>query len=221
MRVNKYLLPILVAAALLGSIGVAQATGAWEVSGKQEISPGSLASSADIRGWMTLQQIAAGYGLGIDGLYAIVGLPSDVPPETVLKELEGRWPGFETSSVRELLAVYLGEAGAAASAETPTVAMPSAMPTPAVPAMSEAIVTQHAGPTLLPPGEIIPAAEIKGRHTLREIADQCQVPLEALRAALNLPAYADVNAAIKDLASAGTIESVEAVRDVVLQLQAR
>lgn len=221
MRVNKYLLPILVAAALLGSIGVAQATGAWEVSGKQEISPGSLASSADIRGWMTLQQIAAGYGLGIDGLYAIVGLPSDVPPETVLKELEGRWPGFETSSVRELLAVYLGEAGAAASAETPTVAMPSATPTPAVPAMSEAIVTQHAGPTLLPPGESIPAAEIKGRHTLREIADQCQVPLEALRAALNLPAYADVNAAIKDLASAGTIESVEAVRDVVLQLQAR
>ena len=87
--------------------------------------------------------------------------------------------------------------------------------------MPEAIVTQHAGLTPLPPGEIMPAAEIKGRHTLLEIADQCQVPLEALRAALNLQGYADVDAAIKDLASAGTIESVEAVRDVVLQLQAR
>jgi hypothetical protein len=221
MRVNKYLIPVLVAIALLGSVGVAQATGAWEGSGKQEISSGGLVGSDEVRGWMTLQQIADGFGLGIEELYALLGLPTDLPPESALKELEGLIPDFETSSVRELLAVYLGEAGAVAPAETPVVATPAATPTAAIPVTPEVIAMEHAGPTPLPAGAVLAASELKGRHTLLEIAEQCQVPLEALLAALKLPADFNANAAIKDLAAAGTIESVEVVRDVVLQLQAR
>jgi hypothetical protein len=212
MRVNKYLLPILMAVALLGSVGVAQATGAWEVSGKQEISLGVLTSSEEVRGWMTLQQVADGFGLTFEDLHARLNLPPDLPSETALKELEGLIPGFETTTVREVIAVYLGESVAPEATVEPTVT-PGPTPTP------EAIVTEHTGPTPLPAGAVLAASEIKGRHTLLEVAGQCQVPLDALLAALNLPADADPNVELKDLAAAGTIESVEIVKDVVLQLQ--
>jgi len=219
MRVNKYLLPILMAVALLGSVGIAQATGAWEVSGKQEISVGGLTSSEDVRGWMTLQQVADGFGLKVDDLYTMLSLPADLPAETALKELEGLIAGFETTSVREVIAVYLGETEGSAPPADPIPSTPEPTPAPGPTATPEAIATEHTGPPPPPEGTILAASEIKGRHTLLEITDQCQVPLDALLAGLNLPADADPNLAIKDLASSGAIESVEVVRDVVLRLQ--
>ena len=47
------------------------------------------------------------------------------------------------------------------------------------------------GPTPLPEGQILPADQIKGRMTLREVSDQCAVDLDALLAALNLPQDTD------------------------------
>jgi len=220
MRVNKYLLPILMAAALLGSVGVAQATGAWEVSGKQEISLGGLTSSEEVRGWMTLQQVADGYGLEVEDLYVLLHLPSDLPAETPLKELEGLIPDFETTTVRDVIADYLGESVAPEAQVESTAPTPEPIATPGPTPVSETIVTEHTGPTPLPAGVVLAASEIKGRHTLLEVADQCRVSLEALLAALNLPADTDAGMALKDLAAAGSIESVELVKDVVEQLQA-
>jgi hypothetical protein len=53
------------------------------------------------------------------------------------------------------------------------------------------------GPTPLPPGQVLPADQIKGRMTLREVAEQCAVPLDQLLAALNLPTTTDSDVAIK------------------------
>jgi len=220
MRVNKYLLPILVAAALLGSFGAAQATGVWEVSGKQEISFGGLTSSDEVRGWMTLQQVADGYRLAVEDLYVMLNLPPDLPAETALKELEGLIPDFETTTVREVIAAYLGESLASEAPVEPSGSTPEPTATPGPTPTPEAIVTEHAGPTPLPEGVVLPASEIKGRHTLVEVAEQCQVSLETLLAALSLPADADPNVALKDLAAAGSIESVEIVKDIVEKLQA-
>ncbi len=76
------------------------------------------------------------------------------------------------------------------------------------------------GPTPLPAGQVLPASEIKGRHTLAEIAQQAAVPLDGLLAALGLPAGFDPNTAVKDLASSGAVAEVQAVRDAVARLQA-
>ncbi len=75
------------------------------------------------------------------------------------------------------------------------------------------------GPTPLPPGKILPASEIKGRHTLAEIADQCVIPLDALIAALNLPADTDPATQVKTLTSTGAVSEIDVIRDAVTALQ--
>ncbi len=75
------------------------------------------------------------------------------------------------------------------------------------------------GPTPLPPGQVLPADQIKGRMTLREVSEQCAVPLDQLLAALNLPSDTDPNVAIKDLISQGTLSDVTVVKDAVAKLQ--
>lgn len=66
---------------------------------------------------------------------------------------------------------------------------------------------------------MLPADQIRGRMTLREVSEQCAVPLDALLAALGLPADTDPDPAIKDLASAGQIADVTAVKTAVANLQ--
>jgi hypothetical protein len=68
-------------------------------------------------------------------------------------------------------------------------------------------------PTPLPAGQVLPAAEIKGRMTIREVSASCAVPLEALLDALNLQATKS-DTEIKDLVDTGDLIDVTLVRDV-------
>jgi hypothetical protein len=77
------------------------------------------------------------------------------------------------------------------------------------------------GPTPLPPGQVLPADQIKGRMTLREVADQCAVSFDQLLIALNLPADTDPNTAIRDLINSGKIADVDPVRVAVAKLQGK
>jgi hypothetical protein len=108
--VNKFLLPILVLAALLGSYVVAQATGFWAVSGKAMVDLENLTSSADIRGWMTLDQVIQGFGIPQADLYAALSIPAGIPTSTPIKDLEGIVPGFEVTLVREAVDAFLSGA---------------------------------------------------------------------------------------------------------------
>ena len=58
MTVNKYLMPIIAIAALIAVVLGARLTGDWIVSGKQ-IPLGDM-TAADIKGWMTLQNVSDG-----------------------------------------------------------------------------------------------------------------------------------------------------------------
>ena len=51
-----------------------------------------LTGGADVKGWMTLEQVAGGSGMDTATLYAELGLSADIPPETALKE-SGRGSG--------------------------------------------------------------------------------------------------------------------------------
>lgn len=243
MTVPKLLLPVLMIAAVLGSVLVGQATGAWQVSGKAMIDVNSLTSTQDIKGWMTIQQISTGFDIDLPTLYAVIGLPAEIAPETAMKDLEKIVPGFETSLVREKLAEYL-ETGQVLSAESGDPALvitpaPAITPTPA----PEPSPTAHApvqagedaangpgnsteygsgeggGPTPLPPGVYLAAAEIKGRTTLNEIILNGQVDKDALLTALGLPANTNLNTAAKDLIGQGKVTEVQTIRDVVAELQ--
>jgi len=239
MRVNPFLVPIIVIAALLGSTLIAQAGGFWATSGRTSVNLDNM-TAVDLKGWMTLQQVMDGMKITQEQLYAAGNIPMDVPTSTALKELEGIVPDFEVSTLREKLGApegYVPEEMMSGDHEMEPMAEPKVEPTPtplpqptATPIVhTQPITGTHAGPgdgtgtgpTPLPPGQILSADQIKGRMTLREVADQCAVPLDQLLLALNLPADTDPNTGLKDLISSGKIADVDPVRVAVAALQSK
>jgi hypothetical protein len=255
MTVNKYLMPIIAIAALVAVVLGARLTGDWIVSGKQ-IPLGDM-TAADIKGWMTLQNVSDGLKIPLPVLYKLAGIPegTDVPPTTAMKDLEGFAEGFEVSLLREAAAAYLAGSGAPAQAQAaePSPPTATAVPATAVPvtpvpmqlpgsvstatsappqaAAPEAAVTPHTprstgegtgdGPTPLPPGQVLPYDQIKGKMTLQEIAGQCAVPLAELLDALTLPANTNPATEVKSLVADGKVAEVTAVRDAVRVLQGK
>jgi hypothetical protein len=218
-------MPIIVIVALLGTTFIAQAAGFWSTSGRDAIDMESM-TAADIKGWMTLQQVMDGLKVSKEELYAIGGVPLDAAPDTVLKDLEGLVPDFEISTLRDKLAVPANPAAPPAPLEPAPLPQPTATPQPeSTPVHTQPITGMHSGdgigtgPTPLPPGQILPADQIKGRMTLRDVSDQCAVPLDQLLAALNLPPDTDPNLALKDLISQGKLSEVTAVKSAAAQLQ--
>ncbi len=242
MTVNKLLIPVLALVIFFGAIGAAQATGNWVVSGRQIYDAGNLSSGSDVRGWMSLQQVADGAGIEITEFYAQLNLPDSIATETALKDLEGVIPAFEVSTVRDLVDIYLGIALPEEEAPVPaaevvvpaqSTATPAPLPTatPSPVADIEPAATHSplgdgsgdgtgTGPTPLPPGAVLAAADIKGRSTLQEIVDQADVAADELLAALGLPSDTDMHTALKDLAADGRIGEVDDVRIIVAELQA-
>lgn len=252
MRVNKFLLPLFGVVPMVAIVLIAQLTGNWSTSGRATVDMASM-NPEDIKGWMTWQEVSDGFGIPLNELYALSGVPKDIAPTTAMKDMEGLLEGFETTTVREVVAAYLAgntgpvqpAVGEAAPMIDPTpdaapVVEPVPTATKAPPPAVDVEPTQPAaaqdhvptddgagestgdgtGPTPLPPGQILPAAEIKGRHTLAEIAQQTAVPLDDLIVALKLPAEVDPNTRVTDLVSSGAVTEVQIVRDAVAELQA-
>lgn len=244
MRVNKWLVPTLALILMLGTVGIAQANGWWIVSGKEMVNVEQLTGGGDVKGWMTLQQVADGVDMDTATLYAQLGLSADIPPETALKDLEKIVEGFEVSVVRDVVDAVLGKAPAAdagpapaADAEpvaveatpVPTVVVATAAPTPTTqpttaPAAEHAPQGEGAGTGTgtgeegVPPA-VTSALDIKGRHTLQEIADATRIDLADLLAALELPADTDPGTAVRDLVEAGLVSEVDEIRTAVAELQ--
>ena len=287
IKVNKYLMPLLVVLTLLGSVWIAKAAGVWQTSGRGQVllDESGQPDPAGIKGWMTLTDISETYGLPLDALYEMIGASRDVPPDTPLKDLEKLVPGMEVWAVREGVAVYLDgawvpgdgrygydnepgqdptsapgseppveptvaptEATAVpaeptavpaeptAAAEPTAIAEPTAAPE-SVPVATPASSDDHlprgpavgggqgqgdgsaAGAVLPEDGSPLSGSQIKGRMTLEEIVDLCQVPMEHLIAELGLPEDVDTHLPMRDLASQLGIE-VPAVREVVERYQA-
>jgi len=125
-RVPTLAIPLL--AVLLGGgvVVAAQASGHWATTGKDAVSAsiGSApaardsaagsgadttatpATPADVKGWMTLQQVLDARFTGVTeaGLRARFGIPASVGLDTPLKELDGAVSGFDLTSLRSWLA---------------------------------------------------------------------------------------------------------------------
>jgi hypothetical protein len=237
MKVNRYLIPVLAVLTLLGSVWVAKAAGVWQTSGRGDIllDEAGEADPAGIRGWMTLTDISETYGVPLDVLHIMIGASVNVPPETALKDLEKLVPGLEVGAVREAVAAY-AEGTWSPEEEAPLPAAPEAEIEP-VPVMEpnptgEAIhvpagpgdgtgAGSGTAPELVLPadGSALPGSEIKGRMTIQEVVDLCQVPLDYLITALGLPADVEPSLQMRDLANQMGIEVVT-VREVVGEYQA-
>jgi hypothetical protein len=242
VRVNKWLLPILALVLILGTVGIAQAAGLWVVSGREMVDLAQLTGGDDVKGWMTLQQVADGTGIETTALVAKLGLPADLAPETVLKEIEGIVEGFDITAVRAVVDESLGLTPAAAD-EATTQEVPAAEAEAEASLAAKAIAEPMAEPTSLatplatptaahaPTGTgtgtgdgedqpaVTSAASIKGSHTLQQIVDGTGVDLAALVSTLQLPAGTDPQTTVRELVQGGRLSEVDEVRTAVAALQ--
>ncbi len=219
MRVNPFFMPIIIIVALFATVFTAQAMGQWSTSGKSAIDMTKL-TPADIKGWMTIQEVIDGLKVPPEWVYEAGKIPADVPATTAMKDLEKVVPGFETSLIREELTKKLSSTSAPVITTPTPVATPK--PTGVVGATATARATTgevHVTPTPLPVGQAMPADQIKGKHTLKEVSDLCRVPLDKILAGLKLDPKTDPNTTIKDLISAGKITEATDVQKVVAELQ--
>ncbi len=226
MRINPFVMPVLVLAALFGTVWTAQAMGRWTTSGRVAIDPSTM-TPADLKGWMTLQEVMNGLDLSQADLYAAAKLPADIPPSTALNKLEGIVPGFSVTALRDILTAKLAgstgpatkepvERDTAAGTATPA---PAPVSTPAATLAKASSENAGTGPTPSPPGQILPASQIKGSMTLKSVSEQCGVPLAQVLAGLGLPAETNPDALLKDLVAQGKIGEVTNVQEVVAGLQ--
>jgi hypothetical protein len=107
MRLNSFVYGIFAISIFLGTVLVAQASGYWSVSGKMsgtgEKIEATGANVDEIKGWMTIGDVAQAYNVPLDEILAAFELPADTPPSVQLKSLES-----DTFSVGNLRA-WLGE----------------------------------------------------------------------------------------------------------------
>ena len=92
MKVNPFVYGALILALFFGVIGGAKAAGIWSVSGKLTASGEKLAPTGtnpdEIKGWMTLNDVATAYNVPAAEILAEFGLPADTPGDAQIKSLE-------------------------------------------------------------------------------------------------------------------------------------
>ncbi len=114
VRVNAYAYAAVMLALFLGTIQVSQTLGLWTTSGRVTATGEKVvvtgADPAEIKGWMTIQDVTSAYGVPSQDFYARFGVPAETPGSTALKDLEAVAPGFSTEAVR----TWLGERAATA-----------------------------------------------------------------------------------------------------------
>jgi hypothetical protein len=105
MKINPIIYGIAVIVIFFGAIGVAQAAGVWSISGK--VTAGGekvqLTSSNpdDVKGWMTIGDVAINFGIPLPELLQAFELPADTPATTAIKDLES--DVFSTTNLRTWL----------------------------------------------------------------------------------------------------------------------
>ncbi len=99
-------------------------TGAWRtpgrgsagaVAGADNEMPADVDSSAAMKGWMPIGDVAAGTGVALAPLRAAVDLPPETPPEAALKDLAS--DTFSVPAVREWIDARAALASGAEPAE--------------------------------------------------------------------------------------------------------
>ena len=107
ITISPYLYALLGLLLLFGTVQASKAIGYWTTSGRVTGSGDAVVISGndplEIKGWMTLEQVATAYQVPLDELKAATGIPADVPGSTELKQVEKLAPGFEPQKVRDWL----------------------------------------------------------------------------------------------------------------------
>jgi hypothetical protein len=108
IRVNLVVYAALVLVLFLGVIEAAKLAGIWSTSGKLTASGEQVqltgTDPAEIKGWMTIEEVITAYKVPKEQFYAQFAIPADLPLDTPLKDIEALVPEFSVTAVRDWLA---------------------------------------------------------------------------------------------------------------------
>jgi hypothetical protein len=225
---SRWLMPALSLVLFFGAIGVAQAAGWWVTGGREVVADGTM-TSADLKGWMTIEEAADGLGVSADGLVALVGAPdgSGVGADTAFKDLEALVPGFDLTTYRERVEAYLDGAdvgvgavptdSAAPVATAPVTTTPTATTdVPTGTPSGSGTGTPTGTPTSTPTGT--PEGGIRGSMTLSEAAESGGVAVADLLAQAGLPADLDPGTVLRDIQNTVPGFELQTLRDALAAL---
>lgn len=106
MKVKPFVFGLVILVVFFGLLAGAKAAGVWSVSGKLTASGENLQptgqSTEEIKGWMTLGDVAAAYNVPLVEILAAFELPAETPASTQLKSLESDL--FSVQNLRAWLA---------------------------------------------------------------------------------------------------------------------
>jgi hypothetical protein len=113
MRIPAAAYGALVLIVFLGTVGVAMASGAWATSGRttgggEEVTL-SGETAAEVKGWMTIGDVAEAFDVPLAEILDAFELPADTPPATAVKDLESDL--FSVAALREWLEVRTSAGG--------------------------------------------------------------------------------------------------------------
>ncbi|PKQ31109.1 MAG: hypothetical protein CVT62_09180 [Actinobacteria bacterium HGW-Actinobacteria-2] len=195
---RRWILPVVWVAVLFATIGIAQAVGGWQVSGREPVVAGTMTPD-DLKGWMTVQQGADGLSVPATVILTeIGGEPGLVTPATAFKDVEALVPEFSLDDLKTRLWEVLGT---------------SPSPTPSSTATTSAAPVPTSTPTGTPP------SGVTGQQTLRQVAEANGLELAALIAESGLPTSTDPDTALRALRDTVPGFEIQQVRDAVDRLR--
>lgn len=197
---RRWILPVVWVVVLFATIGIAQAVGGWQVSGREPVVAGTMTPD-DLKGWMTVQQGADGLSVPATVILTeIGGEPGLVTPATAFKDVEALVPGFSLDDLKTRLWEVLGSTPSPAPSSTAVASVP---PAPA--------------PSSTPTG--IPPSGVTGQQTLRQVAEANGLDLAALIAESGLPPQTNPDTALRTLRDTVPGFEIQQVRDAVDRLR--
>jgi hypothetical protein len=111
MKLKPWVFGILVVVIFMGVVGGAKAAGVWSISGKTTVTGEKVqptgANADEIKGWMTLGDVAAAYNVPLADMLAAFGLPADTLASTAIKDIET--DTFSTVTLRTWMKERLGQ----------------------------------------------------------------------------------------------------------------
>jgi hypothetical protein len=106
-RIHMYVYMIIGLILFLGSCGTAQVAGIWNTSGKVSVTGQTItatgADPAEIRGFMTIQEILAAYSVTWEEFYKKFNLPPETALSSPLNTLEKISPDFSVTKLKAWL----------------------------------------------------------------------------------------------------------------------
>ena len=107
-------LPVIILGVFWGIVAITMVTGIWEA--KLSAEEVTAADPADIKGWMTIEDVSQYFKIPPAELYTLFSLPKDTDLHKPLKDIAAGM-GKETDDFREILAQHLSWGGSFTSGE--------------------------------------------------------------------------------------------------------